>query len=237
MKRLVVTGIGCSPRNWENWLGPHDDTVVLSLFDILKSTESNDLRDLARFVENHLEEGRPQSIICHDLGVPLVLMSLMRLERRGLPVSARVTLFNGTFRPLKLKQSSNPLRAQWMPFDKAVREIEAYGGHLDERLKPFQTRVRALYRKLVWISLHQSVKRILGLEELTRISGKPLTRSKIQIIASPNDPYIPIEMVHQLRADVSAERLVEVPYGHFPYTIPSEKLLPYVREFEANAAS
>ncbi len=200
--------------------------------EVLEHTDSADLKGMSRYVAAQIEAFEPESIVCHDYGVPLTLLALLHLQRKGKSPSAKITLFNGAFRRLDIFKSPMPFRIQLMTLNKAVREVESRGGSVDLRLKKYLPRIRAINRLIIAYSLADKMLSKLGLDEFMGYGGKPLIRSPIQIIASTDDPYIPFESIEQLRKDFSPQRVVKVKYGHFPYSASKKTILPLVEEFE-----
>lgn len=188
---------------------------------------------MARYVAEQIEQFKPDSILCHDLGVPLTLLALMKLSKKGPPLKTKVTLFNGAFRKVDVFRASHPFRLQFMTRAKAVKEVEAHGGKVDLRLKKHLSRIRAMYRLIILFGLTEKLTAALGLDELTGTPVKLPLKVPVQMIVSRNDPYIPFESIRQLRTDCSAKRFFELEYGHFPYSIPSNRILPLIDEFEA----
>ena len=97
MKRLVVTGLPCPPETWEKYLGSHRDQRIIPIREVLEHSDSADPRVLSRYITEQIENFQPDSIVCHDLGVPLVLLSLLRLRKRRVPVKAQSDSFQWRF--------------------------------------------------------------------------------------------------------------------------------------------
>lgn len=235
MKRLVITGLPCSSDSWEAWLGKDDEQRILPLIEVLDNTSSPDLRVMANYVANVIKEYNPESILCHDFGVALTLIALMKLERRGTPCRAKVTVFNGAFRKVDVFKANQAFRVQLMSYKKAVREVEAAGGSVDPRLRPYLPRIRAMYRLIIYYSLTEKLQQWLGLDQFVGFGSRPQLQVPMQIIASEDDPYIPSESIEQLRRDFGPRRVVKLNYGHFPYSRSRAEILPIVKEFEATS--
>lgn len=232
MKRLVVTGVPCPAEAWETFLGPRPNQRILPFREVLENCASSDPRELSRYVTAQIEAFRPQSIIAHDLGVPLTLLSLLRLNKKGKFLDTRVTFFNGTFRRVNLIKANHPIRIQLMTQRQAIREVESRGGKVDLGLAPYMGRIRAMYRLILLYRLGESLGSWLGLDELVGFADRTKLKAPIQIIASPNDPYIPFSAVEGLGRDIRAVRWVEHAYGHFPYSVDGRALLPLIERFE-----
>lgn len=234
MKRLVITGLPCPVEAWESFLGARKDQRILPFREVLEHCDSSDPRELSRYVTQQIEMFRPQSIVAHDMGVPLTVLSLLRLNKRGKCLDTRVTFFNGSFRGVNLLKANHPFRIQVMTRKKAIREVESRGGKVDLGLAPHLGRIRAMYRLIMLYRLGESLGSWLGLDELVGFADRSKLKAPIQIIASPNDPYIPFDAVEGLARDVSAVRVVERAYGHFPYTADPRTILPLIESFEQN---
>lgn len=234
MKRLVVTGLPCPPETWEKFLGKRRNQRILPIFEVFENCTSSDPRQMAKYVAEVIDSYKPTSIVCHDLGVPLTIMALLRLSKRR-PVKAHVTLFNGAFRRVDTFKSSLPFRVQYISRKRAIREVEGRGGTVDLRLKKYLPRIRALYRYVILYGLSEKIAHTLGLDELIGTPNKFPLKLPIQMIVSPNDPYIPYGSIQQLKEDCSARRVIELDYGHFPYSLPRESVMPLIEEFEARA--
>lgn len=232
MKRLVITGLPCPSEAWSEFLGDHEGQRILPIREVFENSSSSDPRELSRYVTRQIASYQPDSIVAHDLGVPLTVLSLLRLNKRGKMLDVPVTLFNGAFRRVDLFKANHPLRIQFMSANRAIREVESRGGCVDLGLMPFMGRIRAMYRLVILYRLGETIGSWVGLDEVVRFADRGLMKAPIQIIASRNDPYIPFEAVEQLARDVSAVRFVERPYGHFPYTAEPQSLLPLIEEFE-----
>ncbi len=231
MRRLVVTGLPCPPEAWEKFLGKQKGQKILSLFEIFENCDSSDPRQMAKYVAEVIEKYKPDSILCHNLGVPLTIMALLRLSKKH-PVETRLTLFNGAFRRMDLLKAKHPFRIQLMTLRRAIREVEGKGGTVDLRLQKYMPRIRALYRYIILYGVSEKIAYSLGLDELIGTPNKFPLKVPIQMIVSPNDPYIPYGSIQQLRDDCSAKRYIEMEYGHFPYSLPREKIIPLIEEFE-----
>jgi len=237
MKRLVVTGIACPPETWEKFLGKSKTQRIISLAEVISRASSDDPRVMADYVAHQIEIEKPDSLVCHGLGVTLTLAALLRLGRRGKVPHARVTLFNGVFRRTKLSKSKHLLRAQFLSLDRAINELQANGGDIDLRLHDQLGRIRKMCRRLIARGLTEKLGEWLGVDQVISIGGKSRVRLPIQIISSPNDPYISTESIDQIEKDFTVERRIEINYGHFPYSVKRSLILPHVREFEKRRRS
>ena len=218
MRRLIVTGLACPSEPWIKLLGDSEGSRVITLHEVLEHTTSSDPRHMSRYVTEQIERFQPASLIAHDLGVPMTLLSLLRLNRRGLALDTRVTLFNGAFHKFDIFRANHAFRIQLMTTGRCIREIESQGGEVDIRLKKHLARIRAMYRLIILFGVAEKVSHSFGLEDFISLRGKFLVKTPLQVIASRNDPYIPFEALEQLRRDFRPERFLTLDYGHFPYS-------------------
>jgi pimeloyl-ACP methyl ester carboxylesterase len=233
LKRLIVAGLPCPAETWENFLGRQRGQRVLTFREILENSRSADPRELAVHVATVLNRERPQSIVGHDIGVPLTLMALLRLRRRGIQWKTRLTLFNGAFRQVSLWKANHPLRAQLMTEKQLIREVEKNGGAVDHALHEYLPRIRAMYRYVILYRVSEKLTSFLGLDDFAGFPSKSRLPFPVQIIASRNDPFLPFESIERLRRDLRVNDLVEVDYGHFPYSIDPDRIVPHLEAFEA----
>lgn len=233
-KRLVITGLPCPAESWEQFIGPSEGQRIITMREVLAHTESTDLKELARYIMQQIEIEQPTSIVCHDMGVPLTLLALLRLKQKGRVPNARLTVFNGAFRNVSLLRARQPLRVQYTSLRKLIREVESYGGTIDLALLPYVPRIRAFFRKLILHRLADKVTSAVGLNYLGGFPRNAGLKMPTQIIASPNDPYLPFEAMEQLRRDLDPEQFWEVEYGHFPYSVAATKIRPLIENFEAH---
>lgn len=232
-KRLVITGLPCPAEAWSRFLGPDSDQRIIPIREVFENTTTSDPREMSRYVTEQILREKPSSILCHDMGVPLTLMSLLRLKRRGKLHPMRLTIFNGAFRKVPLSRARQPLRIQFIPLHRVIRDVENQGGQVDWDLKPYMPRIRAMYRSAIRYRMIEKLTSALGLEDIAGFSPKNRLGIPIQIIASPNDPYLPFDSIDQLRRDISSERFIEVEYGHFPYSIDPKRILQHLTDFGA----
>jgi predicted alpha/beta hydrolase family esterase len=233
-KRLVITGLACSPEVWEKFLARHKGQRILPIAEVFENCPSPDLREMAKYVASQIEAYQPDSIIAHDVGVPLTMLSLSRLRRKGKSLPKKVTFFNGAFRHYDVFKAPHAFRVQFMSARRAVQEVQREGGKIDPRLKKHLPRIRAMYRMIILFSLTEKISSLLGLDEFLHVNHKTPVKVpvQVQIIASRNDPYIPYEAVQHLRKDLKPRRFIEMDYGHFPYSIDRKSIVPLVEEFE-----
>jgi pimeloyl-ACP methyl ester carboxylesterase len=232
LKRLIVSGLPCPAATWEKFLGKRKNQRIISFREVLEHSRSADPRELAVYIAHELEKERPQSILCHDIGVPLTLMALLRLRRRGSHWPTRVTVFNGAFRQVSLFKANHPLRAQVMTQKQLIREVEKYGGEVDRSLSEYLPRIRAIYRYVILYRLSEKLTSFLGLDDFAGFPSKSRFPVPVQIIASRNDPFLPFESIEQLRRDLRTADWVEVDYGHFPYSVDPDRIVPHLEAFE-----
>lgn len=233
MKRLVITGLACPPQPWKDWLGDRPGQQFVPIREVFTHTSSCDPREMSRYITRRIEEYDPDSILCHDMGVPLTLLSLLRLNRKGICRNARVTLFNGAFRKINLLKATHPFRVQFMTDKKAIQILENQGGIVDRELVPHLPKIRAMYRLIILYGMTERVGSLVGLDGLVGFGDRSSLTTPIQIIASRNDPFIPFDSILQLKSDLNPKCFTELDYGHFPYTVDPGKVLPLIDDFES----
>ncbi len=234
MKRLVVSGLPCPTQAWERFLPGGVTQRIVTVREVFeRSPQSSDLRALSRYVSDVILQEKPDSIVCHDLGVPLTLIGLWRLQKKGYRLAPRVTAFNGAFRGFNVFKAGHMLRVQLAPLNRLMAEVRSRGGEVDDGLKPLLPRIRAMFRYVALFRMTEQFSGWMGLDEYVGLKKDFRLLAPIQVIASRNDPYIPIEAVRRLGRDFHAERIVETEYGHFPYSGDREKLVDILLEFES----
>lgn len=233
MKRLVVTGIACPKEAWIQFLGDHKYQRIITVRELFANVNSSDPRELSKYVTNVIEEYKPRSIIAHDLGVVLSLLSLIRLSWKKLQFNTKLTLFNGIVRGINLFKTRHLFRVQFMSVKSAIRELKSKGGKVDYQLSRYFPRIRALFRMVIIYGITEKLSDLFGIGELIGFS-KSVHRLKIpiQIIASKNDPYIPFESILRLKHDLKPAFFYELEYGHFPYSGDRAKITKLIEEFE-----
>jgi pimeloyl-ACP methyl ester carboxylesterase len=239
MKRLVITGLPCPAAIWDSFLGnkPRRGFTqrVIPMREVLEHCPSPDPRQMANYISTQITDFRPDSIVCHDLGVALTLLSLLKIQRKEPSFRPRVTVFNGAFRRVNPIKAPHLFKVQFMRDRNVIREVEARGGKVDLTLRPYLPRIRAMYRLILLFRVTEQISSAFGLDDLIGSGGERTLKLPVQIIASPNDPYIPIESVRRLSQDFGVRRFVELRYGHFPYSIPREHVLPLIEDFESSS--
>ena len=232
MRRLIITGLPCPKEAWEDFFGPSENHTFLPIREVFENCDSPDPREMSRYVTSRIRELKPESLICHDMGVPLTLMSLLRLNKKGESLNTVVTLFNGAFRRVNLLKANHPFRIQFMRSQRAISEVVARGGQVDDGLRPYLSRIRAMYRLIILYGLAEKLSSVAGLNDFAGFSERNYLSCPIQLIASANDPYIPFDSVLQLRDDVRASSFHETSYGHFPYNGDRREIMSSIERFE-----
>ncbi len=232
MKRFVITGLPCPAKKWEGFLGKKRGQRIIPIREVFEHCASPDPRLMSRYITQQIEKARPESIVCHDLGVPLTFMALGRIQRKDPSYRPRVTAFNGAFRRVNVFKANHIIRVQFMSDRMAIREVQSRGGAVDLGLRPYSPRIRAMYRLILLFRITEQISSAFGLDDLFGIKAIKKLKSPVQIIASPNDPYLPYESVRRLAKDFGVRRFHTVKYGHFPYSVPRNRILPLVEDFE-----
>lgn len=237
MKRLVISGLPCPAEAWQGFLNSQDseqiESRVISMGEVFAHTDSHDPRDLANYTHDEIARVRPQSILCHGIGVPLALLSLWRLRKKeGADYQPRLTIFNGAFHNVSLLKARQPLWIQCLPAKSLIKTAELAGGRVDTRLVADIHKIRALYRAIILHRATEKIASLLGLEHMGRVPQGERFRLDVQVIASTNDPFLPVTTMKELAHDLRAREYVEMEYGHFPYSGSATTILGHVREFE-----
>jgi hypothetical protein len=237
MKRLVIAGLPCPADAWLDFLdedtSDSDTTRVISMGEVFAKTESSDPRELASYVQDEIAQFRPDSIVCHGIGVPLTLLGMWRLRRHeGAKYNPCITIFNGAFRKVSLLQAREPLWIQLLPAGRLAKHAEMAGGKVDLHLKQQMYKIRALYRTIILHRATEKISQVLGLDSFARIPRGERYRLDVQVIASSNDPFLPLDSMEKLASDLKAKRFVVTEYGHFPYSGDEATILPAIHSFE-----
>jgi predicted alpha/beta hydrolase family esterase len=234
VNRLVVTGLPCPAVAWESFLGRVPGQKIVTMREVFENSASSDPRDLSLYITDLIQTLKPESIVCHGMGVPLTLLSLLRLERKGVSVQSKVTVFNGPFRKVKLGKRNPTLKIQWTPVKKIIREIRANGGEIDWELKPHLRKIKSMYRNVLMYRLTEKMTGFLGMDHFTGIPKRSGRKMALQVIASKNDPFLNLESMKQISRDFHTDRFITVEYGHYPYSGHRNDLRALVEEFERN---
>jgi hypothetical protein len=216
---IVLAGFGCKPESWQNWLkqSPQQDEIsfdVFNIFDYLEWSKEADIRKMASAVCLHLQKARPPILIMHDFGVTIGLMALLKLKKRGDYFPQKIILLNGAFRGFDVLKSRHPFTMQIVGVPHIEQSMRLSGGTVDPRFKTHLSQIRQVYRQVILASL---------LFRWRKPAPIPLNFAcEVNLVLSQNDPYIPIEALHQLVEDLStpANSLTVTwhQYRHFPYS-------------------
>jgi len=221
-KVVVVSGFGCPEHRWSNWLKPSFENVsVLGIHRVLSRASRAGIRECAKIVREELSLAKPDVLILHDFGVTFGLLALLGLKKQGGHLPSKLIVFNGAFSGFKVWRSTHPLTMQVLASGKVERRIQLAGGELDSLLRGRWSSVKALYREVIVASLVEGVPGILG-----KSFPNPFAKMPIEtlVLASSNDPFIPLENVRSLANMQPRSRLQISEYGHFPYSIATDDL-------------
>jgi pimeloyl-ACP methyl ester carboxylesterase len=200
--------------------------------EVFSQTGSDDPQELANYTFDQINQLRPPSILCHGMGVPLTLLSLWKLRKKEGPgYQPKVTIFNGAFRGVSLLKAREPFWIQFLSAKRLARHAERAGGKVDASLVHEMARIRALYRAVILHRATEKMASLLGMAHLARIPQGERYRLDVQIIASPNDPFLPLQSMKDLARDLKSQNYIEIEYGHFPYS-GSQEILKTVEAFE-----
>jgi predicted alpha/beta hydrolase family esterase len=227
MKRLVISGFACPPESWADFLGRETETICL--YDVLKATESPDIRQWSRYLSKELDRIQPDSIVCHDYGGIICLMTLWSRQRKKKVQPRVMTILNTAFKDFDVLVNTHPFSIQLMSWAKIVRTIEGAGGHVDARLEAYLPMIKGTYRRVIAFSmLRKPFSPIIG-----RYRLDVQLDTRIQLLASVNDPFIDLRNMEKIRLDFHAERFIALKYGHFPYSSNNrEQIRDSIVQFE-----
>lgn len=225
-RRLVITGYPCSSEPWRKLLGD-DDTVIVTLADLIESAGTADIRQLAKALGPFIEHKVPEHIVAHDIGLTVTILALLSRIKRRIQLPRSVILFNGAFSGFDVFAARHPIWLQFKSTNKIARELESNGVLMDERLKKHSSKIRSMYRQIIAASL------------LDKVSGLIITKPaktfhwpiKTLIIEGTNDPYIPRSSIDQLAATLAVTERVIGYDGHFPYLGDQAKIRKLVDDF------
>lgn len=233
MKRLIITGYPCSKQCWLDLFDDSNTTVGVPLSESLKKSNSADIKNVAKYIAGRIIDERPQSIICHDFGVPLTLLALLRISRQDPLSNTCLTLFNGAFRGFDVLKNRHPFALQFSSWKSVQSAALRSGAVVDPSLNVLHPQVKTLYRQVILQSLSEKL--------VPSRLRQPLVRSleiPIQLISSSNDPYIARSAIERLIKDFKVTNEIELPYGHFPYSVRGserDRLKKAVFDFESKS--
>lgn len=227
MKRLMISGFPCPPESWINFLGA--DTQVISFYDVLNATRSSDVVAWSRYIDSEIDRLDPESLVCHDYGGPMSLLALWRRQRKKKAQPRCVTILNTAFKDFDVFKNPHPFQIQILSWNRIVEMVEKSGGTADPRLETFLPQVKATYRRVIALSTLGKVASIVR----ANIDLKIELSSRIQIIASTNDPYIAKATMDHVARDFKVQLFRTINYGHFPYSSDRRhEVLESIHSFE-----
>lgn len=230
MKTLVVAGFPCSEAAWRK-LFPENSTQILTFAEVLEKAPKADLLAMARIVSERILETRPEMLVVHDFGVATGLMGLIRARKRSNDVAPRVVVFNGAFRGFDVLKAPHPFKVQVLKSADVLAGVAVAGGEADSRIEKLLPRVKAVYRQVILGSLISRAKAFLSPE---RPLGLDLG-NQVLILASANDPFIPVENLKAIERDFKRTTFEQLDYGHFPYGGNTYVIKERLRRFGAQA--
>jgi hypothetical protein len=203
------------------------ETRVVTFRELLEKSGTSDVKAIGRYVSGFIAEMKPSSIVLHDYGLLFGLMGLFRLKRKGeLTFPTRLTLFNGALRGFDVLKTRYVFRLQIMSWANFSQQVEKTGAVLDPGLEKHWGSVKHVYRQIIFGSLVEKAKRILGREKSIKFDlGIP-----IRLIYSTNDPFVLKEPLDLLQTDLGITDVHRVDYGHFPYSGPVEEIRKHFQD-------
>lgn len=227
-KRLIVSGFPCSEKAWLNFFKGDAENITVTFFDYIQNLKKADFKLMAKHVASIIEKNNPDYIVCHDFGVVVTLLALLRLKRKNVTLKSKLTIFNGALRGFDVFYATHPFKIQIFNWQQVVN-LATRGGasHVDTRLASYLPMIKSLYFKVIFFSLLEKVKNIFSTQQFNFDLG-----IDAQIIASENDPFIPFCAMEFIAQDFSIKNFNIENYGHFPYTGNKENILNLVHSFE-----
>ncbi|TAK71557.1 MAG: hypothetical protein EPO11_11115 [Gammaproteobacteria bacterium] len=230
MKRLIISGFPCPQAAWADFLPAEDGTEqeIISFYDVIsKAYGKRNFFDLVTHIADILITYKPGLIIMHDIGVTLGLLSLIRVKKTQKDFLPRIVAFNGAFRGFNVFKNTHPLRIQLMSYQAFEKEVLLNGGEVDVRFKDIFADIKHLYRQIAIFSLSSMLRNLF----------KKKNRDKIQIgeailvLASKDDPYIPVECLRNIELTFTNTTLKIFNYGHFPYSNNNKEMQQEIKNF------
>jgi hypothetical protein len=234
MKAIAVTGFACPAQKWKEFLRPLGNVPVTSFRELLENAENpRDLRSLGRYVGTQIDLLKPELLIAHDFGVPILIMGLMRVRRKNPDYRPRVLLFNSALRGLNLLKTTHPMRIQIKNWKQITALVEEGGGDCDPGLEKFLPQIKAIYRQVIAKALLDQAQSLMG---KTRAAQLDLGKS-VLVFRSNTDPYFSGETVQKMADDIAGSQVVKLDYGHFPYSLPFARYEEEIRKWLAESGS
>jgi hypothetical protein len=226
VKRLIIGGFPCPASSWEKIFPPTADQRIVPFSEIFAHYDGH-FPNLINTCYQIIQDYQPDSLILHDVGVTLGLISVLRAHKKNLPVPAHITLFNGVLRGFNVFKATHPFKMQFISPAQLEAVITAQGSQVDPYFKTHFSEVRKFYRQIIAGTL-------IGLwKEKMAKQPQPTfdLHNKILILASKKDPYIPYQCIENIQHDFANVQLEELPYRHFPYAL-ADRIYPRVLAFE-----
>lgn len=229
MKTLLVTGFACDEVAWENLFPPsQSDFFHLTFAEQLKRAKKGDLRQLARVASQVIAEFKPELLVLHDFGLTSGLLGLLRAQKKDSSLAPRIIFFDGAMRGFDIFETPHPFWMQMMSSAQIKEGVLRAGGSFDENLLAFISEIKAIYRQVIAVSLKEKLDSFLR----KKTSQTWRVRAPSLIIASPNDLYTTPICLKFLSEDLEPEaKFVQIPYGHFPYSIDPSPIREAMRLF------
>lgn len=228
MKRLIITGFGCPKSAWERLFPANEQQKIISFADVLRNCAASDLRSLAKSLIPTIEAFQPDVVILHDFGVVIGLFALLRLRKQQSDIKPKVVVFNGGFHYFNVFKARHPFAIQFLSFEKIAGHMNKVGGEIDPDLQPYLSRIKKIYRQVILASILSVITSILPGRKQQRFD----VGNSMLVLASRNDPYIPLICLERIHQDFNGTTLFHMDYGHFPYSGDYVQIREKVFEFE-----
>ncbi|MBM4253578.1 MAG: hypothetical protein FJ146_16545 [Deltaproteobacteria bacterium] len=216
-----------APESDVDFVGIHNDTVIVTLADLIDSAGSADIRQLAKALGPLIEHEAPEQVVAHDIGLTVTILALLFRIKRGFQLPRSVILFNGAFSGFDVLVARHPIWIQLKSTNKIAQELASKGVVMDDRLKQHSSKIRSMYRQIIAVSLLDKVSSIIIAKPVKTLHW-PI---KTLIIEGVNDPYIPRSAIDQLATTLAVTERVIGYEGHFPYLGDKVKIRKLVDEF------
>lgn len=229
MKTLLITGFACNKAAWSSIFSHNqEDFFHFTFADQLKQSKKGDLRQLARVTAKIISDMKPDVLVLHDFGVTSGLLGLLRAQKKVPTLCPKLIIFDGAMRGFDVFKTPHPFWIQFMSPAQIKKGVLEAGGTFDEELLLYLSEIKAIYRQVIAVSLKEKWDNLLK----KNLSQKWNVNAPSLIIASPNDMFTtPICLKYLAEDLVPKAKLIEIAYGHFPYSIGSAPLREAINDF------
>lgn len=233
MKVLLVTGFACPAERWRSLLEFLPNLEILSFRDQLENAENpRDLRSLGQYVAQRIQDLHPDLIIAHDFGVPTSVIGLLKYKKKERAYLPKIILFNSALRGISLLRVTHPFKAQYLSWESIENLIQENSGEVDGGLKSFFPQIRSIYRQVILSNVLEKFKMLSA----SKVRSELSLGSRVLLVKSDNDPFFPKDIVEKMAKDIRGTETLTVNYGHFPYSIEKELIIPKIEQWLKNSS-